>query len=73
MSDPRTPYSRLIDQIEIADQLSRVAPADVFRTGNGGKWFLCLAQGIERTQQYALACEGVKFGYLYRDASQTSS
>lgn len=67
-----TPYSRLVDQIEIAHQLGRVAPADVFHSGNGGKWLLALAQGLQRLQQYALACDGVKFGYVYRDASEAS-
>ena len=70
--EQKTPYSRLQDQIAMAAEMQCLEPVDYFRSGNGGQWFLLIAQGLQRLQQYTLACEGVKFGYVYRDGSKAS-
>ena len=54
-----TPQERLEGQIEVAEILSEHPPARYFSTGNGAGLLLSIAQGIQITQQYALACEGV--------------
>ena len=54
-----TPQERLEGQMQVAEILSEHPPASYFSSGNASKWLLCIAQGIQITQQYALACEGV--------------
>lgn len=56
----------------MAAEMQCLEPVDYFRSGNGGQWFLLIAQGLQRLQQYALACDGVKLGYVYRDGSKAS-
>lgn len=54
-----TPLKRLEGQQRIAKILAEQPPINHFHAGNGGKWLLCIAQGIQTVGAYALACEGV--------------
>lgn len=54
-----TQLERLEQQQLIAEMLSENDPAAYFETGSGARWMLCLAQGIQATQSFCLACEGV--------------
>ena len=54
-----TALQRLERQLVVAEILSEHPPDRYFSSGNGAKWLMTIAQGIQITQQYALACEGV--------------
>ena len=58
-----TALQRLERQLAVADILSEHPPASYFETGNGSKWLLAIAQGIQTLQQYALATEMVLPGH----------
>ena len=58
-----TALQRLEGQIEVAEILSEHPPALYFSSGNGAKWLMAIASGIQILQQYALAAEGVLPGH----------
>ena len=61
----KTPASRFEQQLEIAEMLAENEPIDYFKSGNAARWFLCLAQGIERLQGHCLAIDGALISYRH--------
>ena len=59
----KTPASRFLQQIEIAEMLAENDPIDYFKSGNAARWLLCIAQGLERLQGHCLAIDGVLVSY----------
>ena len=54
-----TALERLERQLVVAEILSEQSPVRYFETGNGSKWLLAISQGIQATQAFCLAAEGV--------------
>ena len=54
-----TPLQRLNNQQRIAEILSEQPPMSYFHSGNGAKFLLAITQGIQATQAFCLATEGV--------------
>ena len=59
----KTPLSRFLEQLEIAEDLATNEPMDYFKAGRGADWLLVISQGLQRLQQHCLAVDGALLSY----------